>query len=460
MTTTMTSRRQALKWAGAAAHLLPFLRNPRAHAAEGPRRVIFFYTIQGLLRPLWQPQNVNGTSFEFGPLQKPLEPFKSRTILLDGLDFRSYKLWGGGSNAHWSGTIHALTSAKPGSVKDRAGGPSIDVFLADELAKKGVITPFKSIVHTVQGSGANGSKIKLENTPVYTKANTVFTQASETPDALFKKLFPPGWMGPSSGPTQNPSSEDADAALGRRKSVLDFLAQEYGSVRGSLPTWIPKEQRDKFDQHATLIRDLEKRLMPSKGSGGTSHSPGTMCSKPATGGPTSAFANNRADYEARAGVHFDLIKAAVACDMSRVFTLLVGMPPIDGVSDQHDLCHQTSDKASGPGVDKVQDAQTNYFKQMARLAQALDGIPEGNGTALDNTAIVWTGQIASGGHDKGGHRWTIVGGLGGAFKTGRYLKLNGAPQSNLFVSLANGLGVDIDSFGEPQACTGPLSGLT
>lgn len=458
MRTMLTTRRQAMKWTGAAAHLLPFLRSPRIHAAEGPRRVIFFFTIQGVLRPLWTPQS-SGGSFSFGPLQTPLEPFKARTVLLDGLNFKSYELFGGGSNGHWSGNIHALTSAKPGSVKDRAGGPSIDYFLSEELAKKGIITPFKFLVHTVQGSNTNGSKVTLESTPVHTKANTLFTQSTETADTLFKKMFPAGWTKPGGQPGGDAGTPAADPALGRRRSVLDFLAREYGSVKASLPSWLPKEQADKFDHHATLIRDLELRLAPAPGSGGSSFEAGAACNKPGTTPSNAEYANNRADYEARAAVNFDLIKIAAACDMTRVFTLLVGMPPIDGVNNQHDLCHQTSDKTSGTGVDKVQDSQTNYFKQMARLAKALDEIPEGNGTALDNSAIVWTGQIASGGHDKNDHRWTIVGGLGGAIRTGRHLKLNGTPHSNLFVSLANGMGVNINSFGAPEACTGPLAGL-
>jgi hypothetical protein len=432
-----------------------------AQAAGEPRRVIFFYTIQGLLRPLWAPKSTSGTSFEFGPLQQPLQKFKDRTILLDGLDFKSHELWGGGSNAHWAGSIHALTSAKPGSVKDRAGGQSIDFFLADELSKKGIVTPFKSIVHTVQGKSTNGSKITLESLPVYTQANTVFTQATEAPEALFKKLFPANWTKPpgQAGGTPDSATPAADADVKKRKSVLDFLAREYGSVKASLPTWLPQEQRDKFDQHATLIREIELRLAPGSG-GGTTHQPGASCSKPSTSGSTVDYAGNRQDYNTRAGLHFDLVKAAVACDMTRVITLLVGMPPIDGENDQHDLCHQTSDKASGTGVDKVQDAQTNYFQQMAKLAEALDKIPEGSGTALDNSSIVWTGQIASGGHDKANHRWTIVGGMGGAFKTGRYLKLDGTPHSNLFVSLANAMGSNITKFGAAEACTGPLSGLT
>jgi hypothetical protein len=149
-----------------------------------------------------------------------------------------------------------------------------------------------------------------------------------------------------------------------------------------------------------------------------------------------------------------LVQAAFACDLTRVVTLAVGMPPIS-VSNQHDLCHQTSDKTDGD-AHKVRDAQVRYFEQFAKLAELLDGVKESDGSSLlDNTAIVWVGQIANGNHAKTGHKWTVVGSLGGFFRTGQYLNVAGTPHSNLFTSLAQGMGISVDSFGAAEACTGP-----
>ena len=53
------------------------------------------------------------------------------------------------------------------------------------------------------------------------------------------------------------------------------------------------------------------------------------------------------------------------------------------------------------------------------------------------------------------------GSAGGYFKTGQYLTFDGKnPHNNLLVSLCNSMGVETNTFGMPEYCTGPLNGLT
>jgi hypothetical protein len=57
----------------------------------------------------------------------------------------------------------------------------------------------------------------------------------------------------------------------------------------------------------------------------------------------------------------------------------------------------------------------------------------------------------------------IAGSAGGYFKTGRYLSFPaGTPHNNLLASVSLAMGVPLvdNAFGDPMYCTGPLPGLT
>jgi len=124
-----------------------------------------------------------------------------------------------------------------------------------------------------------------------------------------------------------------------------------------------------------------------------------------------------------------------------------------------------------------------FLGHLARILAGLDAVQEGERTLLDNTMIVWVGEMGDGAH--GFERWpaVIVGGNGFSnFRYGRYLyhpshteieawSYNGTldrialPHQHFLVSLAQQFGLDIDSVGETSLqagsvnCTGPLEGL-
>lgn len=436
---------------GGVAGFLPSLRNAQA-AEKPPRRIVLVYTEQGLLRPLWEPKG-DTNNFELSPMLSPLESLKGKLTLLSGLDFRSYKLFGGGSNAHRGGQIHALTSAEKGTVEDRSGGISIDQFIAGEINKPRPVTLLPSMLLGIQSANHNGSKIKLDDSPCYSGPNN---QVDFELDALaiYRRLFPGNR--PPSGGGGGGAPNPADLS---HRSVLDFLAQEFKTVSGDLP----QRERQKLEAHGELIRDMEKRLALTLEGGGNVSTPTASCSAPAqTGleGGARYEASSLADFKAKTEARLRLVQGALACDLTRVVVVMMAMPPIFDTANQHDLCHQTSDGTSGDGVQKVLAAQKAYFEMYAKLGQLLDAVPESDGqTLLDHTAVVWCGQIASGGHDKMNHKWAVLGKLGGHIRGGRYLKVQGTPHSNLWTSLANGMGINIDKFGAKEACTGPLTGL-
>jgi hypothetical protein len=98
---------------------------------------------------------------------------------------------------------------------------------------------------------------------------------------------------------------------------------------------------------------------------------------------------------------------------------------------------------------------------MAALMTKMKAVPEGDGTLLDHTLILWANELAIGNvHSRTDAPYVLGGGAGGALRTGRFLTYAGdVPHNNLLVSLMNIMGLPDQTFGKPDWCTGPLTGL-
>ena len=102
------------------------------------------------------------------------------------------------------------------------------------------------------------------------------------------------------------------------------------------------------------------------------------------------------------------------------------------------------------------------MSQFAYLASKLDSTPEGDGTVLDNSCLMflsnlWIGRT----HNNSRLPLVLAGGLGGTLQTGRTLDYVNASDPNrkvcsLYLSLMDRMGAPIEHFGD---ATGPLDGL-
>jgi len=184
----------------------------------------------------------------------------------------------------------------------------------------------------------------------------------------------------------------------------------------------------------------------------------------------------RKDYDAMS----HLVQMAFACDLTRVVLLGVAQPFDDlfgytsgnwGTTDSHDLIHKTSYGNAGTlksnvdamnAVTKLHQVECDQFTAMLDL---LRQVPESDGsTLLDHTIVLWCSQIGEHGHDLDYLPWIVGGGSAAGFKPGRYLKYprtngKGAPHNNLFVSIAQAMGLQTNTFGNASVCTGPLDRL-
>ena len=87
-------------------------------------------------------------------------------------------------------------------------------------------------------------------------------------------------------------------------------------------------------------------------------------------------------------------------------------------------------------------------------------IPEGDGTLLDNTVVLFVNELSRGNtHSHAGMPFFLAGGAGGRLRTGRFLEYDGVPHNNLLASVGQLMGSDETIFGDARFCDGPLVGL-
>jgi hypothetical protein len=441
------NRRQLLAATGLAAGSL-FLPSRSARAQSGPpKRLVILFTQHGLTYDTFK-MRANGAGdtdafeldlaalaeSEMSEILRPLHPHRSKLTVVDGLSLASAEVDIGG-NGHDIGTRHALTGALLSG--GAGGGPSIDQVVASRIALTGRINSLELAVLGAANGGA-----------VWRDAGQSLPPDS-SPGSVFSRVFPP-----SVGGTTELS--EADRVRLAQGSVLDLVRAEYDAIAPRLS----RPDRQKLELHRDLVRDVEKRLEDLAN---------VQCVRPAEPGIDGETLASL--YATSADAMFRLSTAALACDLTRVITIqmaqlpneLIGAPP----GDVHaDFAHQEDNN------DFAHQMMTNYARvhaeHMASLMAMLDAVPEGNGTLLDNCAVVWCSELADGLH-RFEPWWAVVGG-GALPSPGRYVNLPratpnpsvntnypgyqaviGPPHNRFWVNVAQAVGANISSLGLTEA---------
>lgn len=455
---TRSSRRQLLAGLGAVG-LAPLLDARRAQGQTGtpPRRLVVFYTPNGTIGPQWRPKG-GETTFQLGRILAPLEPHRSKLLVLGGVNMALADAGFGSHHTRGIGGLLTGRSILMGNFQSAgpptagwASGVSLDQHLAKTV---GAATRFRSLelgVRVVDAEVRGRISYAGANQPV---------PPMESPYDVADRIFA-GVTGAASMPTL-PVAE-LERVRRERRSVIDYVKDELSAVRGA----VGRDDRSKLDQHLEAVRDIERRLGET---GGTAPPVLSTCAQPATGaGRMDVAAPENLPPVGR--LQLDLLAGALACDLVRVSTIMwthaesdQTFPFIDVPVRHHATSH------AGDGDAAAQESLTKinvwYAQQLAYLLDKLASYREGAGTLLDNTVVLWASEVGKGNNHA--HRdlpFLLAGNCGGYFRTGRFVdyQANGAaghPHNNLLVSLANAMGVADKTFGDPEHCTGPLPGLT
>jgi hypothetical protein len=265
--------------------------------------------------------------------------------------------------------------------------------------------------------------------------------------------------------------------------VFDFILGHGGGLRDRLSP----NDREKVQQHLDTVSDLQARLALT----GRDLPPPSRAILDPWGeiyrGYTEDDPLRHQLFHMSTDINLDLVAAALHADVTRVATVWVSDPPgysfdytggMHGATDPHDLQHKVNNEREPQATDPDAHAtlarsHTIVQQKFADFLQRLAMRTESDGSRLlDHTLVVYCSQIANGSHELTRLPWVLAGSCQGYFNTGRYIRFPrvpmdsipdwetaGRPHNDLFVSIANAMGIDITTFGNPEACTGAIAEL-
>lgn len=429
------SRRAVLGSLGALG-LSAFLprRFARAQSSAIPTRFVFVHVPEGMWSGAQRP-SAGGTNL--GPIWEAIQPHQGKINVLNNLNMQS-RDHGPGGDGHHRGVPHMLTGTEMVD-ESNAGGASVDQKIASAIGKSSPIASLQLAVRIVYGD--------TNSKPLWSGASRA-VPAIQSPweayDRVFSGMVP---TMPSGGSTKPPPD--------LRRSALDYSLEEVASLRSKLA---PSDQA-LLDSYQESLRDIERRLatMPAPATGGA-------CVKPDLG--TKVDVKAESNYIKVGQLQMDLMVAALQCGVTRVASLQWGNSNDQcsyswlGVNNLgHDLAHNNNN--CDPSGSKKLQVFRWYAEQAKYLLDKMDAIPEGNGTMLDNTVVLWASEFSdSNGHNSDKLSWLLFGSAGGYFKTGQILDCGGKSTNDLHTSLCNAFGIADKTFGNPAYCKGPLPNLT
>jgi hypothetical protein len=220
-----------------------------------------------------------------------------------------------------------------------------------------------------------------------------------------------------------------------QSSILDSVREE----ASQLSKRVNREDKDKLEQYLTSVRDVEKRLELRK----------RWASHPKPEAPFQKPANRNAVEDLP--LLYEMIALALQTDSTRIATLEIGgdfLPQNLGIDkSHHGLSHHGNDAEAIASLITLEKYQIEHFgKFLSRLAQ----INDGERKLLDNTAVLFGSGMGDANTHKNSDLPIIL--AGGGYKHGEFRAvpsegLNKVPLCNLFVDIAQRMGVETSSFG-------------
>lgn len=467
----LVTRRDLVRLIGGAAFALPCLelfgRELRAQAApKTAKYAVFCYTPDGVHQGAFWPSG-GETDFALSPILTPFEPFRDKMLILGPQ--LSGSVPENGTGLAYSGPTPqhqapVTLSARVGKGCENGGdsciagnrglpyldqstavnnidGPSIDQVIGKAVVADSLFSSLNFGMHPVGGDTPSEINFAEDGTSLERMA---------TADEAWNRVF-----GMPVGPPESVLS-----AQRKQTAVTDFLHARFDSLRSEVSAY----DRGVLDAHLTSLRAYEERLTKLSG---------VTCEQPTRAAvPTDDTAvRTGADTETLCPFFMDIISAAFSCNLTKVASLTFGYPgggdagglrmPWLGFTDPlHGVSHHGQNPTA---LDKYSQMQTWIASQIAGLMQRLAAVQDGNGVSLlEQTVIYWFNRHGDGdAHTNYALPNVLLGGAGGYFQMGRFLKLPATSPTKVLISIANSMGVDVPTFGEQEFTeTSGLAGLS
>lgn len=423
------SRRTFLKGAGVAL-ALPFMEvmTPSAYASgkqslKDPMRMVILMNSLSLIPQHFFPQKA-GYDYESTPYLDFFKAHRKKMTVMSGVSLPNVGSGHGALPCFLTGAPHPGSAGFKNSI-------SLDVFAAEAIGDR-TRFPFMPIMISPSKNGAERGE------PMSFTSAGVPIPGETRAEKLFTRMFLQG------------DKKEVQAQITRLKeerSILDMLIDR----SKKLSEKISKADSEKLDQYMTSVRELEKRLITMQ-AWENKPKPKTNAKMPKD---TTTFTNGIEQHK----VIFEIMKLALVSDSSRILSLGIHMgstrQDIDKVEDgTHPLSHHGNDPEKLKQLRIIEELQ---LKEIAHFVDTLEQTSEQSGTLLDNTMVMFGSNMGNASAHSNVNLPIFL--AGGGFKHGSHLLFdtkNNYPLTNLFVSMLQRMGIEVNSF---SSSTGTMKGL-
>lgn len=393
-----------------------------------PKRFAVLFMGNGVNAEHWSAKGA-GADLQFGKTLESLESIKTKVNVIGGLFNK--EATGLGIHPPMTGNLLSGVPIQQGAIMH--GGITMDQMLANRIGQD---TAQASIVlaceqpltgyHETNFSNAYGSHISWQtaDSPV---PNEMY------PSLAFDSLF------------ENRGSLRNISVLDRVKDRAEKLSRR-----------VSASDKVKLDEYLASVREVEKsverlRVDKEKAEDRAKDKGRPLFSMPR---PDNGLPE---DLREHTRLMCDIIALAFQTDKTRVASLILARDlsslyyPFLNVTDPH---HGASHNDTSDGYERI---VRFHVSQFAYLAKRLDEMPEGDGSVLDNSCLMFLSNMWSGTkHDNRRVPVLTAGGLGGALRTGRSLDYYTAGNDNrklcsLYLGIMDRMGVRLDRFGDADA---------
>ncbi len=447
------SRRQFISTTGATMALpfMPSLARGSERALLPNKKLVMMYIPNGILRRYFFPGEedavlpgfvggFNADKFkndkrilnkpgiyplEFTSTMQPLLKHKDDVTMVTGLD-RTFK---NGQDVHAQGASCYLTSVSPEQAAEKGmrhpNGRSLDQVIGDEV---GHTTVFNTLEISCNGFTAGKEDIFFDNISWYGPGK--IAPSIKNPRKLYDRLFM------------------ADSYRDHVQDVTDLILADTKSISRKLGN----EDKDTLDGFVTMIREIELRIEKLE----------KMIKGADVDQPTNEILP-RGEY---IRLQADLMLAALQMGITNVSTFMIGPERWDaslmyeGVFPKpvqhHSMTHNQKKEEVAKELQKI---DIFHLEQFSYVISRMKEIKESDGTTLFHNSLVTYG---AGLGDGATHQYfdlpMIVAGKGqGQIKQGRFIKCkSGTLNSNLWLTLAHLMGLEMESFADSNAVISDL----
>jgi uncharacterized protein DUF1552 len=420
-----------------------------AAAQVKPRFVGVFFP-HGMAPGYWSPEGEGALPEKLPHIAEALANVRDEATILSGLWSQSAEPPEGTTGSdHWVAAAY-LTGIKPRKTAGSdatVGSPTIDQIIARKIGQETLLPSLQLACEDPNSSSSNCGEgyscsytnsiswVELPTPPSEPYVHTSPLPMELNPQNVFERLF-------GSGATP----EMRAARMRQNRSILDSVRGQLASLNRDLGV----SDRRTITQYTDEIREIERRLQIA------ARASAEVPEIPLPAGIPESF-------DEHIKLHYDMTALALRADITRVATLLGARDltarsyvfpkgdlfPNGGVSTSfHGGSHHQEDPVQ---VRRYADINRYHVSTLAYFAEKLQATPDGDGTLLDHTLIMYgTNMGNSNQHQHYDVPHVLVGGANGKLEGNRHLayERKTVTTGNLLLSVLDMYGIHKESQGD------------